>query len=122
MCGRIIPQELGAFHNLTAEYVTKCESFKSLFPVSISRELIQLEKLEVKSSRIEEIVLQEEETEEMIKFVFPNLTTVVLTSLFKLRAFYGGIHALGCQSLKKLARSVSMPEIGVIQFTVHELS
>jgi hypothetical protein len=62
----------------------------------------QIQILKVISCGIEEIVGKEDGTEEMVKFVFPNLTSISLSHLCKLKAFYAKVHSLQCKSLKEI--------------------
>ncbi|GAU51439.1 hypothetical protein TSUD_413390 [Trifolium subterraneum] len=62
----------------------------------------QIQILEVTDCGIEEIVGREEGVEEIVKFVFPNLTFIILNSLAKLKTFFAGVHSLQCKSLKTI--------------------
>jgi hypothetical protein len=87
------------FQNLSEVSVKWCTSLKSLFPLSIARDMKQIQRLEVNSCGIEEIVGKEEGTEEIVKFVFPHLTFIKLRHLDKLKAFFAGVHSLRFKSL-----------------------
>jgi hypothetical protein len=90
------------FQNLSEVSVECCTSLKSLFPLSVARDLKQIQSLEVCESGIEEIVGKEEGLKEIVKFVFPNLTFIKLHHLAKLKAFFGGVHSLQSKSLKTI--------------------
>ncbi|XP_061354877.1 uncharacterized protein LOC133299438 [Gastrolobium bilobum] len=91
-----------SFQNLSQVSLVECEILTSLFPLSIARDMINLQYLEVRECGLEEIVAKEEETEEIIQFVFPHLTFLDLCHLPKLKAFFNGIHSLQCKSLKTI--------------------
>ncbi|XP_061354809.1 uncharacterized protein LOC133299367 [Gastrolobium bilobum] len=90
------------FQNLCEISVTKCKILTSLFPLSIAREMINLQDLEVRACGVEEIVAKEGGTEEIINFEFPHLTSLDLSHLPNLKAFFNGIHSLQCKSLKAI--------------------
>ncbi|CAJ2639486.1 unnamed protein product [Trifolium pratense] len=90
------------FQNLSEVSVEKCTSLKSLFPLSVARDMKQIQSLKVCESGIEEIVGNKEGTKEMVKFVFPHLTSIQLSYLAKLKTFFGGVHSLQCKSLKTI--------------------
>ncbi|CAJ2639584.1 unnamed protein product [Trifolium pratense] len=90
------------FQNLIEVYVEKCTSLKSLFPLSVGRDMNQIQTLEVTSCGIEEIVWREEGVDEIVEFVFPNLTYIRLHRLAKLKTFFGGVHSLQCKSLNTI--------------------
>ncbi|XP_039686322.1 uncharacterized protein [Medicago truncatula] len=60
------------FQNLSDVSVVECESLISLFPLSVARDMMQLQRLHVSNCGIEEIVAKEEGTDEIVKFVFPH--------------------------------------------------
>ncbi|XP_045824890.1 uncharacterized protein LOC123917261 isoform X2 [Trifolium pratense] len=90
------------FQNLIEVSVEECPSLKSLFPLSVARDMNQIQTLEVTSCGIEEIVGREEGVDEIVEFVFPNLTSIRLHHLAKLKTFFGGVHSLQCKSLKTI--------------------
>ncbi|KEH40880.1 Rpp4C4, putative [Medicago truncatula] len=90
------------FENLSDVSVVGCNSLISLFPLSVARDMMQLQSLQVSQCGIQEIVAKEEETYEMVKFVFPHLTSINLKYLTKLKAFFVGVHSLQCKSLKTI--------------------
>ncbi|KEH41496.1 disease resistance protein (CC-NBS-LRR class) family protein [Medicago truncatula] len=90
------------FENLIDISVEECESLTSLFPLSVARDMMQLQSLKVSQCGIQEIVGKEEGTNEMVKFVFQHLTSITLQNLQELEAFYVGVHSLHCKSLKTI--------------------
>ena len=96
------PHKTLSFQNLCEVSVRECQSLKSLFPLSIARDIAQLQDLEVSNCGIEEIVANERGPEEIIKFVFPHLRKLQLRNLLKLKVFFAGIYSLQCKSLKNL--------------------
>ncbi|XP_045823829.1 uncharacterized protein LOC123916419 isoform X2 [Trifolium pratense] len=90
------------FQNLSEVSVEKCRSLKSLFPLSVARDMNQIQILEVTSCGIEEIVGREEGVDEIVEFVFPILTSIGLHNLAKLKTFFAGVHSLQCKSLKTI--------------------
>jgi hypothetical protein len=62
----------------------------------------QIQSLKVYKSGIEEIVGKEEGLKEIVKFVFPHLTSITLHHLAKLKTFFAGVHSLQCKSLKTI--------------------
>ncbi|KAJ7951081.1 Disease resistance protein family [Quillaja saponaria] len=95
------PQETLIFEILREVKVKKCECLKNLFPASVARNLPQLEKLEVKDSGLQQIVLKDDATDN-IEFVFHHLTTLILWNLPKLENFYPGRHTLEWLMLKEI--------------------
>ncbi|KAI4353023.1 hypothetical protein L6164_002001 [Bauhinia variegata] len=78
-----------------------CENLKNLFQASLSKDLVQLQELDIESSGLEEIFSNEDGLEEC-RFDFPQLTKLRLWNLPKLKCFYPGRHILDCPSLKNL--------------------
>ncbi|XP_075673464.1 uncharacterized protein LOC142642908 isoform X1 [Castanea sativa] len=94
------------FQNLCQVEVSRCKTLKSLFPVSVAKSLEQLESLRINDCElVEEIVTLEEGLETMTKFVFPQITSLTLQSLFELKCFYPGKHTSEWPSLKSLTIS-----------------
>ena len=97
------PQGIITFGKLCTIKIKGCSSLKSVFPTSVAKTLMQLEKLEVKDcATVEEIVAKEEGIETTTLFVFPQLTTLELQNLPELKSFYPGNHTLEFPSLKGL--------------------
>jgi uncharacterized pyridoxamine 5'-phosphate oxidase family protein len=90
------------FQNLSEVSVVCCTSLKSLFPLSVARDMKQIQRLTVTSCGIEEIVSMEEGVDEIVEFAFPNLTFIRLHHLAELKAFFAGVHFLQCKSLKTI--------------------
>ncbi|KAM3734366.1 hypothetical protein ACB098_10G010100 [Castanea mollissima] len=91
------------FQNLRKVRVSKCETLKSLFPISVAKSLEQLDSLFIDNCGLmEEIVALEEGLETTTKFVFPRITILLLQSLPKLKCFYPGKHISEWPSLKSL--------------------
>ncbi|XP_061364302.1 uncharacterized protein LOC133307764 [Gastrolobium bilobum] len=91
-----------SFPNLREVSVIECEMLTSLFPLSIARDMIHLQDLEVHDCGVEEIIAKDEGTVDEIKFEFPRLTSLELIRLHNLKAFFTGIHSLQCKSLKRI--------------------
>ncbi|XP_044477902.1 probable disease resistance protein At4g27220 isoform X2 [Mangifera indica] len=92
-----------SFQNLKELILWRCTRIKFVFPCSITKDLKQLQYLEIKACiDLEEIVATEEITEAAASFVFPELTFLKLENLLKLATFYPGIHTLECPKLKRL--------------------
>ncbi|KAM4110288.1 hypothetical protein ACB094_03G183700 [Castanea mollissima] len=96
------PEAILTFQNLRQVKVSKCETLKSLFPISVAKSLEQLESLDIDDCGLmEEIVALEEELE-TTKFVFPRITSLSLQLLPELKCFYRGKHTSEWPSLKSL--------------------
>ncbi|RYR28068.1 hypothetical protein Ahy_B01g052172 isoform A [Arachis hypogaea] len=74
------PSTTLSFQNLCDVSVVDCPSLKSLFPLSVATNMVQLEDLEVLRCGIEEIVDSKREPREMIKFVLPNLNALTVNN------------------------------------------
>ena len=97
------PQGIITFGKLRTIEIWDCSSLKSVFPTSVMKALMQLEKLEIiNCATVEEIVEKEEGIETTNLFVFPQLITLKLQNLPELKSFYPGNHTLECPSLKDL--------------------
>ncbi|KAL0005771.1 hypothetical protein SO802_013332 [Lithocarpus litseifolius] len=91
------------FQNLRQVEVSKCETLKSLFPISVAKSLEQLASLQINDCGLmEEIIALEDGLETTTKFVFPRITFLSLILLPKLKCFYSGKHTLEWPSLKSL--------------------
>ncbi|XP_039173387.1 uncharacterized protein LOC120295855 [Eucalyptus grandis] len=88
------------FQCLRSISVSRCESLTSLFPTSVARDLIQLEKLEINECGIVEIIENEEGL--VPRFVFPMLTSLELKYLGELKCLYTGSHTSHWPALKTL--------------------
>ncbi|GLT52135.1 hypothetical protein SLA2020_254900 [Shorea laevis] len=97
------PEGILTFHSLEAVIVSRCWSIKNVFPASVARSLKQLQKLKLDNCGVEEIVaMGREETDAVVKFVFPQLSDLKLMRLRRLRYFYPGKHTTLWPKLKKL--------------------
>ncbi|KAI4353645.1 hypothetical protein L6164_002577 [Bauhinia variegata] len=90
-----------SFRNLLTVDVDHCKNLESLFTVSLSKDLVQLQFVNIASSGLVEIFSAEDRLEEC-RFDFPQLTKLRLWNLTKLKCFYPGRHILDCPSLKTL--------------------
>ncbi|KEH41139.1 Rpp4C4, putative [Medicago truncatula] len=88
------PHSTMRFQNLNEVSVEEYRSLISNFPHSVARDMILLQDLLVSDSGIEEIVANEEGTDEIVQFVFSHLTSIRLEHLPKLKAFFVGVHSL----------------------------
>ena len=96
------PQGIITFEKLRTIEIWGCSSLKSVFPTSVAKALMQLEKLGIGNcATVEEIVAKEEGIETTTLFVFPQLT-LELQNLPELKSFYPGNHTLEWPSLKVL--------------------
>ncbi|KAL9356388.1 hypothetical protein Peur_049641 [Populus x canadensis] len=100
------PQGILSFQNLHALKVSDCNVLRNLFPFSIARELVQLEKLEIeRCGKLGEIIVKVDDGEAAHFFVFPQLTSLKLQELPEFRNFYPGKHTWKSPMLKRLAVS-----------------
>uniref|UniRef100_A0A7N2L2W0 Disease resistance protein At4g27190-like leucine-rich repeats domain-containing protein n=1 Tax=Quercus lobata TaxID=97700 RepID=A0A7N2L2W0_QUELO len=96
-------EAISTFQNLRQVEIFKCKTLKSLFPISVTKSLEQLESLCINDCGLmEEIVALEEELEIATKFVFPRITSLSLQLLPGLKYFYLGKHTSEWPSLKIL--------------------
>ncbi|KAL4300978.1 hypothetical protein HN51_052376 [Arachis hypogaea] len=95
------PCEIVSFENLCTVDVVECKSLLYLFPPSICLDLPYIEKLNIVSCGVENIVSMEKESTE-ITFSFPHLSFLGFFRLEKLKSFYLGRFTLECPSLKTL--------------------
>ncbi|TYG51746.1 hypothetical protein ES288_D10G284600v1 [Gossypium darwinii] len=93
----------GSFKNLRKISVWGCGSLKNLFPVSIAKDLPQLEHLHIADCGVEEIVSKGDGVEEQpVRFEFPQVSYLRVTGVEKLKCFYEGQHTIVWPMLKKL--------------------
>ncbi|KAH7524989.1 hypothetical protein FEM48_Zijuj06G0177700 [Ziziphus jujuba var. spinosa] len=91
-------------NNLTRVIVKKCDNLKSLIPSSLCESLVHLEWLQIGGcENIREIAsIEESEGQEKLgKILFPQLRSLMLYDLPKLKRFYAG-DCIECPSLKEL--------------------
>ncbi|KAH1084304.1 hypothetical protein J1N35_024065 [Gossypium stocksii] len=93
-----------SFENLRQVCIRECWSLKTLFPLSIAKDLQQLERLTIEKCGLEEIVLKNVEgsDEQEIWFAFNQLSILMLWNLPYLTCFYPGMHRTTWPALKKL--------------------
>ena len=96
------PQEILTFENLREVDIDGCIGLKSVFPISVAKNLAQLQFLCIKNCAVEEIVAMEEESETTIEFLLPKVTSLILQDLPELKCFYPRKHTLLWPSLKRL--------------------
>ncbi|XP_011007552.1 PREDICTED: uncharacterized protein LOC105113187 isoform X2 [Populus euphratica] len=100
------PQGILSFPNLHVLKVSDCNVLKNLFPFSIARELVQLEKLKIEHcGNLEEIIVKGDDGEAAHCFVFPLLASLKLQELPEFRNLYPGKHTWKSPMLKRLAVS-----------------
>ncbi|XP_044477898.1 disease resistance protein At4g27190-like isoform X2 [Mangifera indica] len=93
-----------SFQNLKELTLWRCTKIKFVFPYTMTKNLQQLQYLEIKDCiDLEEIVATEEITEAAASFVFPQVTVIKLGNLPELATFCRGIHTSEWPKLKKLA-------------------
>ncbi|XP_056159433.1 uncharacterized protein LOC115693171 isoform X2 [Syzygium oleosum] len=88
------------FQCLRSFHVCRCKSLTSLFPVSVTGDLKQLEELKIDECDIAELIEKEEGL--VPRFVFPSLTSLELKHLTKLKCLYTGTHTSHWPALKTL--------------------
>ncbi|XP_027337393.1 uncharacterized protein LOC113851107 [Abrus precatorius] len=106
-----------SFQNLEDVFVSGCKNLQTLFPVSLAKNLMKLEKLEIEScGGLQEIVGKVEDAAVDIteKFVFPCLTTLDLFNLPQLTYFFSEAFALECPVLSNLS-VLECDKLGVFQ-------
>ncbi|TYG52046.1 hypothetical protein ES288_D10G311100v1 [Gossypium darwinii] len=92
-----------SFQHLRKLRVSGCEILKNLFPASIAKHLLQLEDLSISDCGVEEIVSEGKGLEDQpVRFEFPKVSSLEVTSLKELKCFYKGQHAIVWPMLKKL--------------------
>ncbi|GKV47935.1 hypothetical protein SLEP1_g54786 [Rubroshorea leprosula] len=100
------PQGTLTFHNLESVKVSCCGSLKNLFPASIGKSLLQLQKLHLYQCGVEEIVpMGEQEAETVVSFEFPQVTSLKLEVLPRFQCFYPGKHITVWPMLKEFCFS-----------------
>ncbi|KAB2010737.1 hypothetical protein ES319_D10G262100v1 [Gossypium barbadense] len=93
----------GSLKNLLKISVWECGSLKNLFPVSIAKDLPQLEDLRITNCGVEEIVSKGDGVEEQpVRFEFPQVSYLEVRGVGKLKCFYEGQHTIVWPMLKKL--------------------
>ncbi|XP_050228112.1 disease resistance protein At4g27190-like [Mercurialis annua] len=83
------------FQKLTNLRVRYCDSLRSIFSSSMAKGLLQLQALEISyCSVLTEIIVEEDEEEEEVEIVFPQLRSLFLSDLDKLTSFCNGTCSL----------------------------
>ncbi|XP_024039419.1 disease resistance protein At4g27190 [Citrus clementina] len=99
-----LPVTFPRFQNLTRLIVWRCHKLKYIFSASMIRSLKQLQHLEVRFCEdLQEIIFENRADEVIPYFVFPQLTTLRLQGLPKLRCLYPGMHTLEWPALEILS-------------------
>ncbi|KAK4270259.1 hypothetical protein QN277_023318 [Acacia crassicarpa] len=98
------PQSSLRFKSLQVVAVQGCGHLEHLFPLSVAKQLPQLERIIITNAeKMKEIVSNiEEAIDDPVKFEFDQLTSMVLWNLQDLQGFFAGNHSLSCSSLKEL--------------------
>ncbi|TKY66610.1 Disease resistance protein [Spatholobus suberectus] len=97
------PQGNIRLQNLFMVKATKCQSLKHVFPLSVAKDLLHLQFLEISDCRVEEIIANDQgEVEAALGFVFPKLVSINFFNLPELRCFCTGNHNLRFPLLNKL--------------------
>ena len=97
------PQGIITFAKLHTIEIEGCSNLKSVFPTSVAKALLQLERLRIwDCATVEEIVAKQEGMETTTLFVFPQLTTLKLQNLPELKSFYPGNHTSEWPSMIEL--------------------
>ncbi|RDY03963.1 Disease resistance protein, partial [Mucuna pruriens] len=98
------PQGNTRFQNLYTVKATKCESLKHVFPLSVAKDLLHLQFLEISDCGVEEIIANDQGGVEAaaLGLVFPTLMSIKFLNLPELRCFCTGNHNLRFPLLNKL--------------------
>ena len=83
------PQGHVSFRNLWSLEVVGCPCLKYLFPITVAKDLVQLQKLQIINCGVEEIVANEN-GDEVMSSLFPELTSLTLSGLDKLKGLSRG--------------------------------
>ncbi|WVZ17802.1 hypothetical protein V8G54_010784, partial [Vigna mungo] len=98
----IDPNRILNFKNLKTIEVGGCDELKNLFPVSVAKDVPNLEHISVLyCDKMEEIVASQDASEDLL--VFPELTSVRLHRLLNLKYFYKRKYPIKCPKLKELS-------------------
>ena len=95
------PQGLVSFQNLQSLKVVGCSCLKYIFPITVAEGLVQLKFLGIKDCGVEEIVANEN-GDEVMSSLFPELTSLTLKRLNNLKGFYRGTRIARWPHLKSL--------------------
>ncbi|KAF5463494.1 hypothetical protein F2P56_019401, partial [Juglans regia] len=100
------PQTILRFQNLQRIHVSKCASLNSLFLASIGTCLKQLKQIRISDCGVLEEIVEAEGGEtvgRMLVFEFPQVTSLVLENLPRLKCFYKGLYISKWPMLKKMS-------------------
>ncbi|KAL3729833.1 hypothetical protein ACJRO7_026906, partial [Eucalyptus globulus] len=111
-------QETLTFDCLKEVEVRNCKSLENLFPYWVATSLTQLEKLQVESCEIEEIVASGNETprSNTTQDLFPKLTSLVLHDMPRLKSFCPNLPTLNWPFLEEL-RVTHCDKLNMLSFT-----
>ncbi|XP_029126231.1 uncharacterized protein LOC109793654 [Cajanus cajan] len=98
------PEGILRFTYLKKLWVQDCVNLKHIFPISIAKDLKNLEYLEVwNCGQMKEIVFRGETINvSSVLFELPKLSTARFSKLPNLESFFGGAHELHCSTLDNL--------------------
>ncbi|CAJ1978627.1 unnamed protein product [Sphenostylis stenocarpa] len=89
------PQGNIRFQNLFMVKASKCQSLKYVFPLSVAKDLLHLQFLEISDCAVEVIIANVQGGVEVaLGFVFPELLSIKFFNLPELRCFCNGNHNL----------------------------
>ncbi|XP_031255448.1 probable disease resistance protein At4g27220 [Pistacia vera] len=92
-----------SFQNLKVMTVNYCNGLIKLITLSTARSLVQLREMRIYDCKLlEEVVAKEEGANEVVNFIFPNVTLLELRDLPELTAFYPERHTSEWPKLNKL--------------------
>ncbi|KAI4353829.1 hypothetical protein L6164_002754 [Bauhinia variegata] len=92
-----------SFRNLQKVQVSNCERLKALFTASLPKNLGKLKKLRIESCDAMEEIVGKDEASSTTKFVFPWLTSLVLSENPELKFFYAERHNLVLPKLEEVS-------------------
>ncbi|XP_020238756.1 probable disease resistance protein At4g27220 [Cajanus cajan] len=91
------------FQNLFMVTATKCQSLKYVFPLSVAKDLLHLQILEISDCGVEEIIANKQGgVEAALGLVFPKLVSIKFFILPEFQCFCSGNHNLRFPWLNKL--------------------
>ncbi|XP_019413428.1 PREDICTED: disease resistance protein RPS2-like [Lupinus angustifolius] len=97
------PEGSVRFQNLIMVKATKCESLKHIFPLSVAKDLQQLQVIEISDCGVLEIIAKDQGGDESaIGLVFPELASLKFVNLPELQCFCTGNHNFRFPFLNKL--------------------
>ncbi|KAK7405164.1 hypothetical protein VNO78_06363 [Psophocarpus tetragonolobus] len=97
------PQGNIRLQNLFTVKAAKCPNLKHVFPLSLAKDLLHLQFLEISDCGVEEIIENEQRgVEASLGLVFPRLVSIKFLNLPELRCFCSGNHNFRFPLLNKL--------------------